>query len=775
MQAELFDCSICCNAYNRHENIPKILPTCGHTVCSSCLDQILGGKQPSLCPLDRAIISHEKASSKTFPTNLFVLQMLDEQLKMTANFCPTHRETKTLMCMDDIKAICKFCVEIGEHKGHRIIHIDEVKTKAGQKKSELETQLNRFKGEDYDQILLELNRQQNDLKRMVMKHSEQLKEMILNNKGKVMAEINVYFENEKQKINAQLQKDLHIKERLLTKVRTLESSNIDENFFQAMAYEEKEDFSGCPDHLFRAETAKKNLEQFELAFKDIEKIALTLVEKFEALPLLVESVVKEDAILATTQDFLKLTLEDNYLKMSCKDNSQMSQVSLVDTDWHKNSNVHLELSDVKITQDMLESWKFLWVNQAEIKDLKLNLSNNPVSDKDFSSLWLPLLAKVKSPEAIEINLRRCRVTDAGVSQFFSHLKDQINLSKTKKFCLWLSNTLVSPKTIKQLYEHVLPLLISLENFQLYLGGTDLSDVCVGELVSSFKRNLTPRIHTFALFLSDTKITDYSLQSLAASLPVMRNLKDFQLGIYNTKTSDSGLERVLSSLSGMSSNLQTLSLYLANTKVSDSSMKVLAKEIMPNIKTLENFTLDLSSSQVSDSGLSKLFNGMDLKINSLKHLTLYFAALKIGDKSIEALAKNVLPRLTHLQDFTLNLSETKIKDSGLVELFNNMGIVMESLRSFVLSLSGTKVSDITIHALNKQLYAISGGSLEKLRLLLEKTFVTDGGIEEFCQIISKYRNPEKPLRHFEVVLNMTTIKRETRMLIEQTKQKLLQSI
>ena len=78
----------------------------------------------------------------------------------------------------------------------------------------------------------------------------------------------------------------------------------------------------------------------------------------------------------------------------------------------------------------------------------------------------------------------------------------------------------------------------------------------------------------------------------------------------------------------------------------------------------------------------------------------------------------------------------------------------------------------IHALNKQLYAILQGSLENFKLFLEETQVTDGSIQEFCQIMNKYRHPEKPFQSFEVKLNKTIVKEETIRLVQETQIKLL---
>jgi hypothetical protein len=35
---ETYECSICYNTYNENINLPKIIP-CGHTFCSSCIEQ----------------------------------------------------------------------------------------------------------------------------------------------------------------------------------------------------------------------------------------------------------------------------------------------------------------------------------------------------------------------------------------------------------------------------------------------------------------------------------------------------------------------------------------------------------------------------------------------------------------------------------------------------------------------------------------------------------------------------------------------------------------
>ena len=50
------DCPICHKPYNEYENIPRMLPDCGHTFCSLCLSQQLSkiDKEGTfLCPEDK--------------------------------------------------------------------------------------------------------------------------------------------------------------------------------------------------------------------------------------------------------------------------------------------------------------------------------------------------------------------------------------------------------------------------------------------------------------------------------------------------------------------------------------------------------------------------------------------------------------------------------------------------------------------------------------------------------------------------------------------------
>jgi len=773
MQADLFDCSICCCGYNRGANIPKILPNCGHTVCASCLEQILQGKQPSLCPLDRAVISNEPKSSKTFPTNLFVLQMLDERAKMDATFCSAHREPKTLICKKDLKSICRFCVENGEHKGHETMKIDEVKAEANGKRAQLEAKRGQFQQKDYDRMYEILASQEENVNNMLLSEAERWKEMIMEKVHKVMSNVEEYYGDERKKLDVKYRKDFRIKERLDKAISVLDSNNIDEEFYKAMAYQESEEFTVSLEHLLKSDVAYKTVNSFKNSLKEIEKLILQVSSTFDSLPALMKPLIKDEEA-TTLEDFLRFSLEDGYLKMTSQNLDNPIQKP-PQGDWAEVSKLQLELSDVKFTRDLLKNFEFFFKHHVEITDLKVNLAQNDMKDEDFESLYPLVFSKCNALEAIDLNLRRSKISNLAISQFLTSLSTGtlFDQTKLKTLSLWLSNTFTQENSVKHLATQILPQLNSIQNFQLYLGGTQISDPCIAELLSALQKLPTHKIHTFALFLSDIKVSDYSLTCFAASLSTMKSLQDFQLGLHGTKTSDYGFEKVISSLRPIAVKIHTLSLYLGQTKISDSSMKTLAKEIMPNMGALNNLTIDLNGlTQISDSSMTKLFAGMEKTTQNLKNLTLYLGGCKVGDKTAEALGKSVLSHLNRLENLTLNLANTKVKDPGMVDLFANMGLVLEKLKGFVMILSATKVSDVTVFALNKQLYAISAGALERFRLVLEETQVTDGGIQEFCQIITKYRASEKPLQSFDVLLNMTKINGQTVELVNETRRKLL---
>ncbi len=252
---------------------------------------------------------------------------------------------------------------------------------------------------------------------------------------------------------------------------------------------------------------------------------------------------------------------------------------------------------------------------------------------------------------------------------------------------------------------------------------------------------------------------------------MKNLQDFQLGLHSTKTSDSGFEKVILSLQPLAPKLHSLSLHFGKTNISDSSIKTLAKEIMPKMKVLNNLTIYMKDQpQISDSSVVKLFSGMEKTCQSLKNLALFLGGPNISDKTVEALRKSVLSRLNGLETLNLDLANSKVKDSGMVDLIGNMGLVLEKLRGFTMILSGTNITDLTIFALNKQL--MSSRALERFKLNLAETQVTNGVVQEFCQIMTKYCNSEKLFQSFDLSLNMANISGETFRLVNETRKSLL---
>jgi len=110
-------CPICYSNYNESENLPRIIPICGHTICHTCIYFILRGlapAQPFQCPLDKKNFPIQRNDVSFFPVNHALRDTLNEKN------CPEHNKPLDIICTREKTLICYLCALTGSHKGHEV-------------------------------------------------------------------------------------------------------------------------------------------------------------------------------------------------------------------------------------------------------------------------------------------------------------------------------------------------------------------------------------------------------------------------------------------------------------------------------------------------------------------------------------------------------------------------------------------------------------------------------------------------------------------------------
>lgn len=107
-------CPVCFESYNSASNTPLIL-TCGHTVCTKCINSIYNTTQ-LICPLDRVL---DTRKPEQLPKNIALIHVIDHQsVKNPSHPCQSHPQKKVkFFCINPCKALfCSDC--IGFHQFH---------------------------------------------------------------------------------------------------------------------------------------------------------------------------------------------------------------------------------------------------------------------------------------------------------------------------------------------------------------------------------------------------------------------------------------------------------------------------------------------------------------------------------------------------------------------------------------------------------------------------------------------------------------------------------
>lgn len=187
-------CFVCKREFLPEQREPHVLPTCGHTVCSTCIREWLAASPCKVtCPEDQKEFNLDPVEGlAAFPKNISLGRMLAEkkpeekekekererekpkekeaekpkekevekekekekqEVSLASeesvssfndsqpNFCKSHRKSTDLVCLTDNRVICADCVLFGEHKNHEYKRDSEFLREAKGKIENLQAEL----------------------------------------------------------------------------------------------------------------------------------------------------------------------------------------------------------------------------------------------------------------------------------------------------------------------------------------------------------------------------------------------------------------------------------------------------------------------------------------------------------------------------------------------------------------------------------------------------------------------------------------------------------
>ncbi|CAD8057304.1 unnamed protein product [Paramecium sonneborni] len=238
-----FQCCQCSIDFNQTDHSPLVLPSCGHSVCLSCVNKYISGQQSLICKEDGiqcdvhkdikcfpqnqsiiALIKKRRSSAKcvtTIQTPDEQQQQIFNQIKDVSDFqgekglsqslsqealpksslCKLHQKELELVCQEDGQYICVNCALFGPHKFHNYLPIEQYLKQiesAVQQISNVykQIQTERNSQEQFKQLLvLGLKQQQNCLRSQIELQFDDLIKSIEDIKLQVLHNVELNYQN----------------------------------------------------------------------------------------------------------------------------------------------------------------------------------------------------------------------------------------------------------------------------------------------------------------------------------------------------------------------------------------------------------------------------------------------------------------------------------------------------------------------------------------------------------------------------------------------------
>jgi len=583
-------CSVCFLSYDAKEHAPRVLP-CGHTICSNCLQNLLNNPNFRKCPFDTLAFPNSQNSLTSFPINFLVIGLLEQK---NNTLCKAHLGEKLkLICLTENKKICCECAKDGEHRGHRIKKIKELRAQGVKVKGELQETLSKI--EEYEQ---EKEEDCGQIRKVFISsiggRVKELKNVLAEKEFEWLQQINNLFEAEK---NTDSQSIFAIKQQMEENIKDImHACNNDDADLTLL---DKETINGqiivkMQPQLIKDKSSRlcnKALSMQKSLQEALDKSLLTI----SSLYLQSDEFIKEIFSFSMSQQtnqpseeelakkFKSVTFKSYFdIKMTSKDlrisaesnNPKAVEINCADLQGIETVEIQLKRHDTRMKEPSPNVLSYIF--HALQRLISLNISVDPQGFNNTSLAWLGDLIhnQANHLKYLELNLGSCN---------FNHDSMQV------------------------LCDKVLGNMKNLQALSLDLNSLRIDDTDLQTLAGSI-RTFQGSLKTLTLELSNnTQITEYGMNEIFLAIQNMNGLKELALDLYSIK-------------------------------LTDRSLRIFGESVLPYLQNLESLRFCINEGEISDKDISPVL----INLPNLKGLELDLSLTGITDKTLEVFIEEVLP-------------------------------------------------------------------------------------------------------------------------------------
>jgi len=772
MSPKFLDCPICLQRYDSVGRVPKLLPRCGHTLCSQCLIQILNKTASPECPLGCGLLSDKKKPKiKDFPSNLIVIQQLDAGPDQFS-ICPLHAKKQMLACIDDGIPICKYCVVSGKHENHLILSLKEAKAKAALKSEKLQEIFKFYQQGAYQMSCEILEQERFILKQNIRENFSRLQDLLRKRENDTLKQVDVLFNQKQSKLQKLEQEHAKLIQEIQILQIYLSGLVLNKSFFEA--------FNNKTVEHFLLNNVKEEASRFANKMQESNLISINKLS---------------DTICLSIQNFQPFNDEFNNLEVSERLNSVPENKNELLNQLEKAH--HVEVEDEEEKKDFRKVLRNSHIYEEEEKIDPGFLNNSNDNEEEIEMLPCQLDKNLNFDEALEKEnywSHKDKIQDDSYEEerqeilpirqdtprFLEYLRQatqrgELNLDfRSAKF------NRETMRYINQVFqENSLPLILQISITTQHLLNYDaFSDFCESSLwrnshIHSLILDIKKQIHVknfreyfvriikcirkmkklreLSFKVSNTNADNSIIMALAKpSIICVTSLKSLKLDFSNTSVDNQGFANFFASSQNYLSSLDVLHVNFGGNKIQSDSVITFSQNVLPHLKKLRSFSLRLAGSHLTDSAAQELFKNLKVYLHSVRDFQLDLEGSKVSNISIEKFAKQTLPYMNKLESFELHLSNTVVTDQGIDALWLALKGIVARMKIFRLDLPQTKVSNETLETLKIHTLP-SFKELSSFELRLADSGVTFRGVERLLLAIENSPLLMRNLKWFEITL------------------------